>query len=373
MQQLSNTALVLVGDFDKVTGASGGLASLLVNALTPAMKALFSVAVGIQQVFSTLGKAVGGSVAAIAAVLRGEFSEAKSIMSEMATDVTQSWSNAGAAIAATWEQSTTATNTASESVGKLTAAVGKTAANAKSAANEVKRAAAEYQKWMDGMAADEDSYRQKLFAARLDEQEKEEKAHSDWLKEMADDEDKYRQLCTEIRDDGAYVDQGEQDNLIVQKIVGNPRAVGIFGYSYMEENGDRVQGLPMNGVDPTYDNIASFKYPGARPLFVYVKKAHMRAIPGLEDFMKEWVKSWGKTGPLAKVGMVAMPADAMQANAAKVQAEIQRTIIEAFKPGTGPADTLSIIGMDGYAPPEEILRDSPQANQAVTSGSGGLF
>jgi phosphate transport system substrate-binding protein len=134
------------------------------------------------------------------------------------------------------------------------------------------------------------------------------------------DEDKYRQLCTEIRDDGAYVDQGEQDNLIVQKIVGNPRAVGIFGYSYMEENGDRVQGLPMNSVQPTYENIASFAYPGARPLYVYVKKSHMRAIPGLEAFMQEWVKSWGKEGPLAKVGMVAMPADAMQANAAKVQA-----------------------------------------------------
>ncbi len=129
---------------------------------------------------------------------------------------------------------------------------------------------------------------------------------------------RYTQVCTEVRDDGAYVDQGEQDNLIVQKIVGNPRAVGIFGFSYMEENSDRVQGLPMNGVQPTYDNIAGFAYPGARPLYVYVKKSHMRAIPGLQDFMKEWVKSWGKGGPLARVGMVAMPEEAMQANAAKV-------------------------------------------------------
>jgi phosphate transport system substrate-binding protein len=134
------------------------------------------------------------------------------------------------------------------------------------------------------------------------------------------DEDQYRQICTEVRDDGGYVDQGEQDNLIVQKIVGNPRAVGVFGYSYMEENGDRVQGLPMNGVPPTYDNISSFAYPGARPLYVYVKKSHMRAIPGLESFMQEWVKSWAKGGPLARIGMVAMPPEAMQANAAKVQA-----------------------------------------------------
>jgi len=133
------------------------------------------------------------------------------------------------------------------------------------------------------------------------------------------DEAKYAQICTEIRDDGAYVDQGEQDNLIVQKIVGNPRAVGIFGFSYLEENLDKIQDLPMNGVNATYDNIADFDYPGARPLFVYVKKAHMRAIPGLEAFMKEWVKSWAKDGPLTRVGMVATPPETMAANAAKVQ------------------------------------------------------
>jgi phosphate transport system substrate-binding protein len=133
------------------------------------------------------------------------------------------------------------------------------------------------------------------------------------------DETLYTQTCTEIRDDGAYSDQGEQDNLIVNKIVANPKIVGIFGYSYLEENLDKVQDLPMNGVPATYDNIANFSYPGARPLYVYVKKSHMRAIPGLEDFMKEWVKSWGNDGPLARIGMVAMPSEAMQANAAKVQ------------------------------------------------------
>lgn len=133
------------------------------------------------------------------------------------------------------------------------------------------------------------------------------------------DEDQFKQICTEVRDDGAYVDQGEQDNLIVRKLEGNPKVVGIFGYSYLEENLGKVQDLPMNGVPATYENIASFKYPGARPLYVYVKKAHMRAIPGLEDFMKEWVKSWGKDGSLARIGMVAMPAEAAAANAAKVQ------------------------------------------------------
>ena len=136
------------------------------------------------------------------------------------------------------------------------------------------------------------------------------------------DENRYKQVCTEVRDDGAYVDQGEQDNLIVQKIESNPKAVGIFGFSYLEENADKVQGLPMNGVQPTYENIASFAYPGARPLYVYVKKAHMRAIPGLGAFLEEWVKSWDKDGPLARIGMVAMPPEAMQANAAKVRDQL---------------------------------------------------
>lgn len=142
------------------------------------------------------------------------------------------------------------------------------------------------------------------------------------------DEDKYKQICTEVRDDGAYVDQGEQDNLVVQKIAGNPRAVGIFGYSYLEENLDKVQGLPMNSVQPTYDNIADFDYPGARPLYVYVKKAHMRAIPGLEAFMQEWGKSWAKGGPLTKIGMVAMTPESMAANAAKVQSQTVLTKAE---------------------------------------------
>jgi phosphate transport system substrate-binding protein len=142
------------------------------------------------------------------------------------------------------------------------------------------------------------------------------------------DETRYKQVCTEVRNDGGYVDQGEQDNLIVQKIVGNPRAVGVFGFSYMEENSDRVQGLPMNGVEPTYDNIASFAYPGARAMYVYVKRAHMRAIPGLASFMQEWAKSWKKDGPLARIGMVAMTPEAMQINEAKVRDQSILTLEE---------------------------------------------
>lgn len=123
------------------------------------------------------------------------------------------------------------------------------------------------------------------------------------------DENRHEQLCTEVRSDGAYVDQGEQDNLIVQKIEGNPNSVGVFGYSYLEENSDKVQGLPMNGVAPTYDNIASGQYPGARAMFIYVKKAHLDAIRGIREFVAEWSRSWGRDGPLTAIGLVANPAD----------------------------------------------------------------
>ncbi len=125
------------------------------------------------------------------------------------------------------------------------------------------------------------------------------------------DEDAFERTCTELRSDGAYVDQGEQDNLIVQKIQGNENAVGVFGYSYLEENIDALQGLSMNGVEPTYANIASFDYPGARPLYVYVKKAHLDAIPGLKEYLTQWTKMWDKGGELSKIGLVANPDDAM--------------------------------------------------------------
>lgn len=143
------------------------------------------------------------------------------------------------------------------------------------------------------------------------------------LKEQ--DDDRHQQVCTEVRSDGAYIDQGEQDNLIVQKIENNPRSIGVFGYSYLEENADKVQGLPMNGVDPTYENISNFSYPGARPLFVYVKKAHMRAIPGLDLYLQQWVSDWGKDGPLASIGMVASPDDAMAMNERRVNEQLTLT------------------------------------------------
>lgn len=144
------------------------------------------------------------------------------------------------------------------------------------------------------------------------------------------DKDKHEAVCGEVREDGAYVDAGENDNLIVQKIEANPKAIGIFGFSYLEENSDKLKGLTMSGVTPTYQTISDFSYPGARPLYIYVKKAHLKAIPGLQAFVTEWSKTWGKGGALAKLGMVVAPDDVL-AKSAKAVAELPALAISELK------------------------------------------
>lgn len=119
------------------------------------------------------------------------------------------------------------------------------------------------------------------------------------------DEDKYKAICTEIRTDGAFKEQGENDNLIVQKLDSNPNMVGIFGYSYMEENASKVHGIVMNGVSPTVATISDGSYPGARKMFIYVKKAHIDKIPGIKEFIAEFLKGGAVGGYLTKLGMIA--------------------------------------------------------------------
>jgi phosphate transport system substrate-binding protein len=133
--------------------------------------------------------------------------------------------------------------------------------------------------------------------------------------------EQHDKVCTEVRSDGLYVEQGENDNLIVQKLEANPKAVGIFGFSYLEENADKLTGLTMGGITPTYASIADFSYPGARPLYIYVKAAHLTAIKGLKEFVAEFAKSWGRDGLLAKAGMVVAPDD-VQASNAKVASDM---------------------------------------------------
>jgi phosphate transport system substrate-binding protein len=123
------------------------------------------------------------------------------------------------------------------------------------------------------------------------------------------DEAKFKAICTGIRTDGAYIEAGENDNLIVQKLAQNPNTVGLFGYSFLEENTSKVKGIALNGVQPTYQSISSFQYPGARPLFIYVKNAHARAIPAIRAFVAEFTKesAMGPNGYLKQGGLVAAP------------------------------------------------------------------
>lgn len=129
------------------------------------------------------------------------------------------------------------------------------------------------------------------------------------------DDAKHKQLCTQIREDGAYVDAGENDNLIVQKLNANPDAVGIFGFSFLDANRDTVRDIPLNGIDATYETVSQGTYPGARPIYIYVKKAHIAAIPGLKAYLEAFANNWAPDGVLARRGMVAAPEAVRTANA----------------------------------------------------------
>jgi phosphate transport system substrate-binding protein len=130
----------------------------------------------------------------------------------------------------------------------------------------------------------------------------------------------------QLREDGAYVEAGENDNLIVQKLEANPASVGIFGFSFLEENTAKIKGATVNGVAPTFEAIADGKYTVARPLFVYFKKQHIGVVPGLDKFLGEYVseKAIGEDGYLSRKGLVSLP----KAEIAKVRADVtaQKTL-----------------------------------------------
>jgi phosphate transport system substrate-binding protein len=121
--------------------------------------------------------------------------------------------------------------------------------------------------------------------------------------------------CAAIREDGAYVDAGENDNLIVQKLETNPAAVGIFGYSFLDQNAEALKGATVDGVVPTFEAIASGEYPVSRSLYFYVKKEHVGVIPGLAEFAAEFVSdaAAGEEGYLTEKGLIPLPADQLTA------------------------------------------------------------
>ena len=114
-------------------------------------------------------------------------------------------------------------------------------------------------------------------------------------------------ICRAMRTDGAYVEAGEQDNLIVQKLQEDANAYGIFGFSYLDQNTDTLQGAVISGTAPTFENIASDNYSVSRALYLYVKHSHVGVVPGIKEYMAEWVKHWGEDGILAENGMIPMP------------------------------------------------------------------
>jgi len=128
-----------------------------------------------------------------------------------------------------------------------------------------------------------------------------------WVKKL--DKKQYRAAAHTVREDGAYIEAGENDNLIVQKLDANPNAFGIFGFSFLDQNTDKLQGAHVENVPPEFENIASGKYPVSRPLFFYVKKAHVEVIPGMKEFLKEFAseKAWGPDGYLSEKGLIPMP------------------------------------------------------------------
>jgi len=118
------------------------------------------------------------------------------------------------------------------------------------------------------------------------------------------DDKKHKDVCTKVREDGAYVEAGENDNLLVQKVSSEPGTLGVLGFSYLEENADKVKPVQIAGVSPSEATIADLSYPGARKLYIYLKGEHLPAKPALKDFVAAYSKQWGTGGPLEKRGLV---------------------------------------------------------------------
>jgi phosphate transport system substrate-binding protein len=130
------------------------------------------------------------------------------------------------------------------------------------------------------------------------------------VKPLGLDADAAKKACQAIREDGGYVEAGENDNLIVQKLEANPQSLGIFGFSFLDQNADKIQGSKMDGVEPSFEAIADHSYEVSRPLFIYVKNAHVGVIPGIKEFVAEFMsdKASGEEGYLTDKGLIPLPA-----------------------------------------------------------------
>ena len=128
----------------------------------------------------------------------------------------------------------------------------------------------------------------------------------------------FKKVAHALREDGKYIEMGENDNLIIQKLIANPNAVGVFGFSFLDQNADKIQGASINGKQPTFEAIADSSYPISRPLQFYVKKAHVGKIPGIEGYLAEFTseKAFGEEGYLSEKGLIPMPKAERECNRA---------------------------------------------------------
>ena len=133
------------------------------------------------------------------------------------------------------------------------------------------------------------------------------------------DKKAFTKVAHAIREDGAFVEAGENDNLIVQKLEANPNAVGIFGFSFLDQNSDKLKGASVGGAAPEFEKIAAGDYPISRSLYFYVKKEHVGVIPGVEEYVAEFTSegTWGGDGYLTDKGLIPLP----EADRAKIAAE----------------------------------------------------
>jgi phosphate transport system substrate-binding protein len=127
-------------------------------------------------------------------------------------------------------------------------------------------------------------------------------------------EDQVKEKCTPMRQDGPFIEAGENDNLIVQRIEADPKSLGIFGYSFLYENQDKLQGVKVGGTEPGFDTIADGSYGLSRPLFVYIKNPHRKVIAGMDEFITEYVsdEAMGEDGYLHERGLVVLPEDKLK-------------------------------------------------------------
>ncbi len=133
------------------------------------------------------------------------------------------------------------------------------------------------------------------------------------------DEDQFKAIAHSIREDGAYIDAGENDVLIVRKLEANPNSVGIFGFSFLDQNADKIRGIPVSDVEPTHDTIADGSYPISRPLYIYVKEQHKEVVPGIQEFVDMYVEMGEEYGGLDEKGLIPLPIEETEEQIRKVE------------------------------------------------------